>query len=550
MATFSPLYTGRDSAVKFPELDKIEASQRRTQELQIRGGEMKLTKALKDEESFRAMLAIDPITAVSTKNATDQAVALEGYNTKWAQKYTAAEGNLSFADKMEMQKDKSFLQGIQKRILSDQEQYFAALQSRQKDTQGYWDKNHFAEKEQEYFNTGILPRDILSVAPQNFVAYLDKQATSVPREPQEIEVRSVMRDGKPTGETQQVATSKVAKETAQNSIFSGLQNEGNLKRVLLDFEDWYNTADKKEVSALLGEYDKNQDGIIDPESEQYVYQHMTIKSNPIVKWAINNPAYLTRFGVEERAPRNIPKPPAGGNFESLNIGRIPVKYQPTERQSFKNYTTYHPVLEWPSQNIPTDNVVVFKPNGEKVRVTGKTLTLQLTGYDENTDEFTFITKTNYWSNNTQGAGDQISMKRKYAPEKFNDFVILINGIPTKVRDVERETEIAGEDESLRADGTKKGDGFLGVLKRPDGDVSTELSISVNIRGMETEIPTLIPTLTESEKKYLLTTPPDKIFTANPSIFNGIELKAIKHAEDRISKGLSPFKEDGGELDDL
>jgi hypothetical protein len=94
--------------------------------------------------------------------------------------------------------------------------------------------------------------------------------------------------------------------------------------------------------------------------------------------------------------------------------------------------------------------------------------------------------------------------------------------------------------NLRADGTEKGEGYFGKLKRPDGDVSTELSIGVNINGKETEIPTLVPTLDEKEKQYLINTPTDKIFTSNPSIFKSIQQKAVDHAQKRIKEGRSPF----------
>ncbi|MFA6358689.1 MAG: hypothetical protein WCY09_08560, partial [Candidatus Omnitrophota bacterium] len=95
-------------------------------------------------------------------------------------------------------------------------------------------------------------------------------------------------------------------------------------------------------------------------------------------------------------------------------------------------------------------------------------------------------------------------------------------------------------ENLRPDGTQKGTGYFGELKRPDGRVSTELSIGVNIGGKDIEIPSLVPTLDEKEKQYLLNTPEDKIFTANPEIYKGIEQKAIDHAKKRIAEGKSPF----------
>lgn len=85
----------------------------------------------------------------------------------------------------------------------------------------------------------------------------------------------------------------------------------------------------------------------------------------------------------------------------------------------------------------------------------------------------------------------------------------------------------------RVDGTNKGSGFLGVLKRPDGGVSTEISIGVNINGKEMEIPTLVPTLNKDEIDSLLRG--DK-----PS--RDIVNKAIEHANKRLSEGKSVFYE--------
>ena len=93
------------------------------------------------------------------------------------------------------------------------------------------------------------------------------------------------------------------------------------------------------------------------------------------------------------------------------------------------------------------------------------------------------------------------------------------------------TTDAGAGYGSRADGTQKGRGFLGELKRPDGGVSTEISVGVNIGGKETEIPTLVPTLTRSEIDYLLSggRPTDAIVD-----------KAVKHAKERMAMGKSPF----------
>ena len=95
---------------------------------------------------------------------------------------------------------------------------------------------------------------------------------------------------------------------------------------------------------------------------------------------------------------------------------------------------------------------------------------------------------------------------------------------------------AGDPSWTRADGTPKGNGFLGVLKRPDGKVSSEISIGVLIDGKETEVPTLVPTLTSVERNWLLThdiSDPSKIPMP-------IQQKAIDFAKTRIAAGKSPF----------
>jgi len=88
----------------------------------------------------------------------------------------------------------------------------------------------------------------------------------------------------------------------------------------------------------------------------------------------------------------------------------------------------------------------------------------------------------------------------------------------------------------RADGSAKGDGFLGPMKRPDGKVSSEISIGVNIDGKEVEIPTMVPTLSPSERQWLLTND-----ISDPSkIPMSIQQKAVDFAKPRIAAGKSPF----------
>jgi hypothetical protein len=93
--------------------------------------------------------------------------------------------------------------------------------------------------------------------------------------------------------------------------------------------------------------------------------------------------------------------------------------------------------------------------------------------------------------------------------------------------------------TTRPDGTTKGKGFFGEVKRPDGNISTELSISTSdiIPGKEALIPTMVPTLTHPEVQHLLSG------KYNPQARQGVDdiisRKAIDFARQRAAKKL-PF----------
>ncbi|MHC4635686.1 MAG: hypothetical protein ACYSYU_10845, partial [Planctomycetota bacterium] len=91
-------------------------------------------------------------------------------------------------------------------------------------------------------------------------------------------------------------------------------------------------------------------------------------------------------------------------------------------------------------------------------------------------------------------------------------------------------------------GRQKGPGYFGTLDLPGGDVSTEYSIGVNLDGRETEIPTLVPTLTEEELSLMV----NDIIPNKKEIPEVIINKAISHARQRLSEGKGPFMEDVSE----
>lgn len=93
----------------------------------------------------------------------------------------------------------------------------------------------------------------------------------------------------------------------------------------------------------------------------------------------------------------------------------------------------------------------------------------------------------------------------------------------------------------RPDGTFKGRGFLGELKRPDGMVSTELSTEdpIDRSGKPVLHPLLVPTLNQSEIDALLS---GKKIPRN--VEDRIYEKAAAHARARIKAKKNPFAAHG------
>lgn len=110
---------------------------------------------------------------------------------------------------------------------------------------------------------------------------------------------------------------------------------------------------------------------------------------------------------------------------------------------------------------------------------------------------------------------------------FAKFMAANPAVPTRASDTDPGF-------GARSDGSQKGAGFLGVLKRPDGDVSTELSVGVNIGGKEMDIPTLVPTLTESEIAQVLNLKPGEPM---PEV---VVQKAADFARTRLAAGKPVF----------
>lgn len=89
---------------------------------------------------------------------------------------------------------------------------------------------------------------------------------------------------------------------------------------------------------------------------------------------------------------------------------------------------------------------------------------------------------------------------------------------------------------LRADGTPKGMGWLGVQQNQLGQDVTEYSIGVNLGEEETQIPTMTPNM----NKYDMTNILDSSAGLS-SLSPEVQRKAIEHARMKLIQSLSPYK---------
>jgi hypothetical protein len=84
---------------------------------------------------------------------------------------------------------------------------------------------------------------------------------------------------------------------------------------------------------------------------------------------------------------------------------------------------------------------ILDPKGEKTIKPDTTVTADVTGYDEEKDEFTFIVKANfqglygYVSSLERGKDWRIAVKRKDLPTEFNSLEILKGGKRIEIGDL-------------------------------------------------------------------------------------------------------------------
>ena len=137
--------------------------------------------------------------------------------------------------------------------------------------------------------------------------------------------------------------------------------------------------------------------------------------------------------------------------------------------------------------------------------------------------------------------DPSSRRRTVGKPRINAFHTGLSeplGNALAPQNAPRQAPLGPRPDMLRSDGSQKGQGYLGPLKNALGQSMTEYSIGVEFDGKETDIPTMVPTLTPQEIEYILN------MQDGMRIPPSIEQKAADHALMRMRQGLSPFHDSG------
>ncbi len=135
----------------------------------------------------------------------------------------------------------------------------------------------------------------------------------------------------------------------------------------------------------------------------------------------------------------------------------------------------------------------------------------------------------------------------YVPKQYNPDAIQQAAayeqqrVPVTTTDESLQSQIPYDPATFgtRPDGTPKGLGYFGVLKRPDGGISTELSMGFEIDGRQVEMPAINPLTTRKELDYLLSGG-----TGDAALEQSIEKKAYQFGLSRLQQGKSPFAQPG------
>ena len=279
------VYSGENSAVKLPDLDKLIRSQERTGEMTIAGQEKLLQRKEKDSAFVLEQMKANPVLLISDKLRTQQSEAISKYNEYGAKLLQQNEGVLSDNAKLALQREKEALTMMQQTMQADQTRFQQEYALMQKDQGSFYDEQEFKKAMEAFYETGQYPPTALIAKPKNVFALLGS-----------IKGGSAVRSeqaGNTGYDDTYARTEEQAKMFIRDKV---LQDEGSVRGFLKFFEE---QLSEEEQSAALDLYSSEP---VDPSERQPVTSSMDI-NNPIVQWAMNYPPFIEIAREKGTVPR-------------------------------------------------------------------------------------------------------------------------------------------------------------------------------------------------------------------------------------------------------
>lgn len=431
MAINIPTYTGRGigEALTRPSGERLVQAQGKMMDTILEAEKFRYGERKKEESDFLEAIKTKPEFVISAQAREAQAKALTQFNQKYSP--LIKKGYLTIEEKTAMANDRAALEAMQQEQLAQYQQYLTMKEAMQKDTRGQFDKDEFLQWESDYQDTGRFDHATLPIRAQSFDSALDIYGNKVRSKPTQITRTETI------GGVKQQVTTKASgtEEDARNRIANMLMdNEAWRKDVVRQFKEL-------PIETKLQYLDTDKSGTIDAKEarEGMVY------GNPIIRWA-QDTKWMKALDWDESTPKGIPGTKATSNLPDLKAFGKTTKYAPTEAVSTRlgqtDYKVYHPFNNIPVSDIPMGTPIrILNPAKEEIKKPDTTVSVDVTGYDEEKDEFTFIVKSNfeglygYTPMLERGKDWRIAVKRTDLPTEYNSLEILKNGKRIKVGDL-------------------------------------------------------------------------------------------------------------------
>ncbi len=433
MANFSQGFTGKDTAITLPSNEGVQRAQQGLNAIITQAEELRYKTWKDNKDQFLKNATIDPVFVLSDSSRKSQMALINNFNKKWGKKAQETNYNFTEQDRQDMLTEKNFIISEAQNQQAQMQRFLQHRDMVAKDIQGLYDTNAFGEAMDRYMETGIydLSRPPLkALSPSSYLSGMANKETG----------EYIMGD-----KTDQVTMP--SGQVAYRTFNIDPKSVGDwLAPRILSMPEQYQLGMVKEWADLpqpekdkwLNMADTNQDKQID-EGE---------KKNAILEWAKD------RYTRDVLKPKlSTPKGVAGANNRGMsnlkafgkNTSYAPTEAKPT-RLGQTDYSNYHTFNNLPAWDIPVGTTIrLLNPKGEKEMKPDNTLSVDITGYDEDKDEFTFIVKSNF--ENLYGAVPamergkdwRIAIKRKDLPPEYNTLEIMKNGKVVKVGDIKRES---------------------------------------------------------------------------------------------------------------